>query len=73
MNYELTLIVAVILILLFKLWSWYRDRQPHIATILLPDNHTRFFLEYWEYYPWYDINGSQMWSKRIKRIHLFTI
>lgn len=73
MNYELLLIVVLFLALLCKLWMLCQEYRPHIATILLPEGHTKFFLEYWEHYSWYDKNGNQLWSKRIKRKYLFIL
>jgi len=73
MKYEYLLIIVLFLLALYKLYSLYRDYEPHIATVLLPEDHKKVFLEYWEYYSWYDSAGMQIWSKRIKRKYLFTV
>lgn len=70
---ELLLLLILFLLLCYKMYQMYRDYEPHLATVLLPYGKTKVFFEYWEYYSWYDNNGNQLWSKRIKRKYLFTL
>jgi len=67
------LLLLISFAVLCNLYSLYRKYRPHIATVILPYNRRKIFFEYWEPYTWHDKNGNRVWSRRIKRVYLFTL
>lgn len=69
---EILLIIVVVGIIVSKLWVLYHDYEPKITTVLIGDGHQKVYLEYQEYYSYYDIRGNQVWGKRTKKKYLLT-